>query len=197
MKSWSKLSVIAGVLVIAGAGAAFGYEEFYDEKNGYQDYVSSADAIEAAPASASTSPSQPTSPFSDVDGKVTEVTDEKITVDVPFQGTKTFTIDKNTKIEDFLQPLKKGSLVDIEANGDVAYKIEAEQTMDAHGTIIAVTDQEVTIHYNGTEQSFKKAAKFQVDADGYIGAIEGLPAEISLNENLEIVELEIENDLDD
>ena len=167
MKLWTKLSITAGILALAGAGAAFGYEEFYDEKSSDKDYVSSAEAIEAAVASTSTSPSQPeqAAAFSDVDGKVTEVTDEKITVDVPFLGTKTFTIDKNTKIEDFLQPLKKGSLVDIDANGDVAYKIETEQTMDAHGTIIAVTDQEVTINYNGTEQSFKKAAKFHIESE--------------------------------
>lgn len=197
MKSLKKLSIIAGVLVIVGAGAAFGYEEFYDEKNGYQNYVSSADAIESAAASASTSESQPASPISDVDGKVTEVTAEKITIDIPMQGEKTFTIDKNTKIEDFLQPLKKGSLVDIDANGDSAFKIETDRTIDAHGTIVAVTDQDVTINYNGTEQSFKKAAKFQIEADEYIGAIEGLPSEISLNENFEIVDLEIEDDHDD
>ena len=201
MKLWTKLSITAGVLALAGAGAAFGYEEFYDEKNGYENYVSSAEAIEAAAASipTATSPSQPeqAASFSDVDGKVTEVTDEKITVEVPFLGAKTFTIDKNTKIEDFLQPLKKGSLVDIDANGDTAYKIEAEKTMDAHGTVVAVTDQEVTINYNGTEQSFKKAAKFQIDSDESTGTIEGLPAEISLNEDLEIVELEVEDDYND
>lgn len=197
MKSLKKLSIIAGVLVIVGAGAAFGYEEFYDEKNGYQNYVSSADAIESAAASTPTSESQPASPISDVDGKVTEVTAEKITIDIPMQGEKTFTIDKNTKIEDFLQPLKKGSLVDIDANGDSAFKIETDRTIDAHGTIVAVTDQDVTINYNGTEQSFKKAAKFQIEADEYIGAIEGLPSEISLNENFEIVDLEIEDDHDD
>lgn len=197
MKSLKKLSIIAGVLVIVGAGAAFGYEEFYDEKNGYQNYVSSADAIESAAASTPTSESRPASPISDVDGKVTEVTAEKITIDIPMQGEKTFTIDKNTKIEDFLQPLKKGSLVDIDANGDSAFKIETDRTIDAHGTIVAVTDQDVTINYNGTEQSFKKAAKFQIEADEYIGAIEGLPSEISLNENFEIVDLEIEDDHDD
>ena len=200
MKLWTKLSITAGILALAGAGAAYGYEELYDEKGGYQDYVSSEKAIEASTTSTpAASPSQPeqASPFSDVDGKVTEITEEKITVEVPFLGAKTFTIDQNTKIEDFLQPLKKGSLVDIDANGDVAYKIEAEKTMDAHGTIVAVTDQEVTINYNGTEQSFKKAAKFQIDSDEYIGAIEGLPAEISLNENLEIVELELEDDYDE
>lgn len=197
MKSLKKLSIIAGVLVIVGAGAAFGYEEFYDEKNGYQNYVSSADAIESAAASTPTSESQPASPISDVDGKVTEVTAEKITIDIPMQGEKTFTIDTNTKIEDFLQPLKKGSLVDIDANGDSAFKIETDRTVDAHGTIVAVTDQDVTINYNGTEQSFKKAAKFQIEADEYIGAIEGLPSEISLNENFEIVDLEIEDDHDD
>lgn len=197
MKSLKKLSIIAGVLVIVGAGAAFGYEEFYDEKSGYQNYVSSADAIESAAASTPTSESQPASPISDVDGKVTEVTAEKITIDIPMQGEKTFTIDKNTKIEDFLQPLKKGSLVDIDANGDSAFKIETDRTIDAHGTIVAVTDQDVTINYNGTEQSFKKAANFQIDADEYIGAIEGLPSEISLNENFEIVDLEIEDDHDD
>lgn len=197
MKSLKKLSIIAGILVIVGAGAAFGYEEFYDEKNGYQNYVSSADAIESAAASTPTSESRPASPISDVDGKVTEVTAEKITIDIPMQGEKTFTIDKNTKIEDFLQPLKKGSLVDIDANGDSAFKIETDRTIDAHGTIVAVTDQDVTINYNGTEQSFKKAAKFQIEADEYIGAIEGLPSEISLNENFEIVDLEIEDDHDD
>lgn len=197
MKSLKKLSIIAGVLVIVGAGAAFGYEKFYDEKNGYQNYVSSADAIESAAASTPTSVSQPASPISDVDGKVTEVTAEKITIDIPMQGEKTFTIDKNTKIEDFLQPLKKGSLVDIDANGDSAFKIETDRTIDAHGTIVAVTDQDVTINYNGTEQSFKKAANFQIDADEYIGAIEGLSSEISLNENFEIVDLEIEDDHDD
>lgn len=197
MKSLKKLSIIAGVLVIVGAGAAFGYEEFYDEKNGYQNYVSSADAIESAAASTPTSESQPASPISDVDGKVTEVTAEKITIDIPMQGEKTFTIDKNTKIEDFLQPLKKGSLVDIDANGDSAFKIETDRTVDAHGIIVAVTDQDVTINYNGTEQSFKKAANFQIEADEYIGAIEGLPSEISLNENFEIVDLEIEDDHDD
>lgn len=197
MKSLKKLSIIAGVLVIVGAGAAFGYEEFYDEKNGYQNYVSSADAIESAAASTPASESQPASPISDVDGKVTEVTAEKITIDIPMQGEKTFTIDKNTKIEDFLQPLKKGSLVDIDANGDSAFKIETDRTIDAHGTIVAVTDQDVTINHNGTEQSFKKAANFQIEADEYIGAIEGLPSEISLNENFEIVDLEIEDDHDD
>lgn len=200
MKSWKKLSVIAGVLVVVGAGAAFGYEEFYDEKNDYKNYVSNAEAIDSAAGTntdtaASTPTSQPVSAFSDVDGKVIEVTEEKITVDIPLQGEKTFTIDQNTKIEDFLQPLKKGSLVDIEANGDLAYKIEAEKTIDAHGTIVAVTEDAVTINYNGTEQSFKKAANFRIDSDGYVGAIEGLPSEFSLNENYEMIDLEI--DIDD
>lgn len=204
MKSWKKLSVIAGVLVVVGAGAAFGYEEFYDEKNDYKNYVSNAEAINStavgtdtntdASTAASTPTSQPVSAFSDVDGKVIEVTEEKITVDVPLQGEKTFTIDQNTKIENFLQPLKKGSLVDIEANGELAYKIEAEKTIDAHGTIVAVTEETVTINYNGTEQSFKKAANFHIDSDGYVGAIEGLPSEFSLNENYEMIDLEIEID---
>lgn len=98
---FEKLSIIAGVLVIVGAGAAFGYEEFYDEKNGYQNYVSSADAIESAAASTPTSESQPASPISDVDGKVTEVTAEKITIDIPMQGEKHSRLIKIRKSKTF------------------------------------------------------------------------------------------------
>lgn len=199
MKFWKKLTIIVGILVVVGVAAALIYEEVYNESRGYQNYVSSSkadkSAIIPAPVTQPASPvTQQASPFLDVDGKVTDLTADKITVNVPLQGSKTFKIDANTRIEDFLQPLKKDSLVEIDVNGDLAYNIETDRTMEAYGTIVAITDQEVTIYYNGTEQSFKKTANFRIESDGYIGPIEGLPAEIYLNENFEIVGLEVDDD---
>lgn len=197
MKSWKKLSIIGAIVVVLGIGAILVYEEFYDESRGYKNYVSntnsSNDDMQGTTANSSL---QTNSPFTELDGKISALTSDSLTVEVPLQGNKTFKMDANTRVEDFLSPLKEGSLVDIDANGELAYKIETDRTMDAHGTIVTVTDQEVTINYHGSEHVFKKASNFRIEADGYMGPIEGLPADITFNEKVEIVGIDIEDDYD-
>src|SRR5690606_11955801 len=105
----------------------------------------------------------------DIDGKVTEVSDKQITIDVPLEGSKTYKIDTQTRVEDLFLPLKKGVLVDIDTNGETAYHIETQRTMDSYGVIVEITDTEVTIDANGLQQIFKKASSFRIDADGYKG----------------------------
>jgi len=133
----------------------------------------------------------------EVEGKVTRLSKDKITVDVPFQGSKTFKIDKNTKVKkDSLKKISKGSLVEIDANGEYAYKIETERSIETEGIIIKITQQEVTVEQNGKQETFKKAANFRIDAEDYSGALEGLRAEVSLNAKSEVKELEIDEDDD-
>lgn len=133
----------------------------------------------------------------EVEGKVTGLSKDKITVDVPFQGSKTFKIDKNTKVKKgSLKKISKGSLVEIDANGNYAYKIETERSIETEGIIIKITQQEVTVEQNGKQETFKKAANFRIDAEDYSGALEGLRAEISLNAKSEVKELEIDEDDD-
>lgn len=199
MKSWKKLSIIGAIVVVLGIGAILVYKEFYDESRGYKNYVSntntnsSNDDMQGTTANSSL---QTNSPFIELDGKIIALTSDSLTVEVPLQGNKTFKMDANTRVEDFLSPLKEGSLVDIDANGELAYKIETDRTMDAQGTIVTVTDQEVTINYHGSEHVFKKASNFRIEADGYMGPIEGLPADITFNEKVEIVGIDVEDDYD-
>lgn len=198
MKTWTKITIITGITAVVGVGAILGFKHYYEENHSYKNYISNSTntpsstntTVESNGETNATSPTYPS--FIDVDGKVMELTSDTIIVDVPLQGEKSFTIDQNTKMESFLHPIEEGSLVDIEANGSIAYKIEAEKTIDAHGKIVAITDTMVTIHYNGIEQSFNKASNFRIDSDGYVGALEGLPAEFSLNENFEMIDLEID-----
>lgn len=197
MKSWKKLSIIGAIVVVLGIGAILVYEEFYDERRGYKNYVSNTNSSNnGAQGTTANSNIQENSPFIELDGKITALTSDSLTVEVPLQGSKTFKMDANTRVEDFLSPLKEGSLVDIDANGELAYKIETDRTMDAHGTIVTVTDQEVTISYDGSEHVFKKASNFRIEADGYMGPIEGLPADITFNEKVEIVGIDVEDDYD-
>ncbi|WLV24911.1 DUF5666 domain-containing protein [Aciduricibacillus chroicocephali] len=131
----------------------------------------------------------------EIEGKVTGISKDSITVDVPFQGSKTFKIDKNTKLKkSSLKKISKGSLVEIDANGDYAYKIEAEKSIETEGIIIKITEQEVTAEQNGKQETFKKAGNFRIDAEDYSGALEGLQAEIKLNAKSEVKELEIDED---
>lgn len=198
MKTWTKITIITGITAVVGIGSFLGFSHYYEENHSYKNYVSNStntpsstnSTVESNGDTNGTLPTYPS--FIDVDGKVIELTSDTIIVDVPLQGEKTFTIDQNTRMESFLHPIKEGSLVDIEANGNLAYKIEAEKSIDVHGKIVTITDTMVTIHYNGVEQSFKKAPNFRIDSDGYVGALEGLPAEFSLNENFEMVDLEID-----
>jgi|GEM_PF-2862056 len=134
----------------------------------------------------------------EAEGKVVNLTKNQIVIETPFQGEKTFTIDKNTKIKkDGLAKLKKGSLVEIDANKELAYKIEIEKSIEADGTIIKITDKEVTAEQDGKQKTFTKAANFHIDAEDYQGALEGIPAELSLNDKSEIEELEVDLEEDD
>jgi len=197
MKHWKKFSIIGAIVTVLGIGAVLVYEEFYDERRGYKNYVSNTNSPNSnTQGTTANTGIQANNLFIELDGKVTALTSDSLTVEVPLQGSKTFKIDANTRVEDFLLPLKEGSLVDINANGEFAYKLETDRTMDAHGTIVAVTDQEVTISYNGSEHVFKKASNFRIETDGYMGPIEGLPADITFNENVEIIGIDIEDDYD-
>jgi hypothetical protein len=195
MKDWKKGSIIAGIALIIGIGSSEIYEEFFEDTKGYRNYVSRVTSESQATASTVTPDQSPH--FMELDGKVTALKADSMTVDVPLHGSMTLRIDPNTQIEDFLLPLKKGSIVEIDANGDLAYKIETDRVMEAYGTIVSVNEQKVTISLNGKEETFKKASNFKIESDGYMGAIEGLPAEVHINENFEVSGLEVEHDYED
>lgn len=134
----------------------------------------------------------------EAEGKVINLTKKQIVIETPFDGKKTFTIDEKTKIEkDHFAKLEKGSLVEIDANEERAYKIDIEKSIEADGTIIKITDKEVTAEQNGKQKTFTKAANFRIDAEDYQGVLEGVPAEINLNSKSEIEELEIDLDEED
>lgn len=190
MKTWMKIIIPIGVVLAVGIGGFVIYEDITEDRWENQIY---ATAIQNQGNQGNTSFE---GVMDDIDGKVTEVSDKQITIDVPLEGSKTFLIDTQTRIEDLFLPLKKGVLVDIDTNGETAYHIETQRTMDSYGVIVEITDTEVTIDANGIQQTFKKASTFRIDADGYKGAVQGLPAEITLNTNLEVVGLEIELDFD-
>ncbi|MFE8697165.1 hypothetical protein ACFYKT_12545 [Cytobacillus sp. FJAT-53684] len=196
MKIGKKAAIATGILLlIGGAILAFVLDEYDDRTRGYETYqTATAGTTTSANTTTPTvhTASGSTSPFTGSEGKISEVSKNQITVEVPLQGSKTFIIDQNTKIEDLFQPLKKGVLVDIHANGESAYHIETEKTIDANGVIVKITDQDVTVNYNGTEETFVKASNFRIDTDGYKGALEGLPTEITLNDQLQVVSLEID-----
>lgn len=190
MKTWMKIIIPIGIVLAVGVGGFIIYEDITEDRWENQIY---ATAIQNQGNQGNTSFE---GVMDDIDGKVTEVSDKQITIDVPLEGSKTFLIDTQTRIEDLFLPLNKGVLVDIDTNGETAYHIETQRTMDSYGVIVEITDTEVTIDANGTQQTFKKASTFRIDADGYKGAVQGLPAEITLNTNLEVVGLEIELDFE-
>ncbi|MFL0365870.1 hypothetical protein ACH0BF_22965 [Pseudobacillus sp. 179-B 2D1 NHS] len=202
MKSGMKITILVGLTLLIGIGALMLFDNFNDDTRGYQNYQTEADHKTINSNSTtlnqnSTTSSSSNSPFIGVEGKVIELTEDKITISVPLQGAKTFTINKNTKVEDLFSPLKKGVLADINANGELAYHIETENTVDAFGMIVKVTDKDVTIDYNGTQETFVKASNFRMDTEGYIGKLEGLTAEITLNDQFQIIDLETDSDYED
>ncbi|KZN99316.1 hypothetical protein [Bacillus badius] len=202
MKSGKKITILVGLTLLIGIGAVVLFYNFKDDTRGYQNYQTEADLKTTTSNSTtlnqnSTTPSSSNSPFIGVEGKVMELTEDNITIGVPLQGTKTFTINKSTKVEDLFSPLKKGVLADINANGELAYHIETENTVDAYGMIVKITDKDVTIDYNGNQETFVKASNFRMDTEGYRGTLEGLTAEITLNSQFQIIDLETDLDYED
>lgn len=190
MKKWMKKTLPAGAALAAGIGA-FSMFSDVDETNAYRNYETTGNAAAAAKSNGHAA-------FTEAEGKVTSISKRSITIDVPFQGKKTFSIDDKTRIKKKLHlPLKKGTIAEIDANGKQAYEIETERSIDAHGTIVSITNKAVTLEQNGKRETFAKASRFKIDSDEYQGALEGVPAEISLNAKNQITELEIEMDDDD
>lgn len=120
VKTRTKISIVT----VVGAGAFLGFIEIYNYIYHYKNYVSSEDMIGLnADLDTNTIPTSQTYPsFVAMDGKIIELAEDTIIVDVPQKGEKTFTIDQYTKIESFFHPIEEGALVDIEANGNLAYK---------------------------------------------------------------------------
>lgn len=193
MRKWMKITIPIGAVLAVSVGGFVLYEEVSEDRWENELY---ARAIQSQQSTQNGETMSFEGLIEDIDGKVTEVSSKQITIDVPLEGAKTYAIDGQTRIENLFLPLKKGVLVDIDTNGETAYHIETQRTMDSYGVIKEINDTEVVIEANGQQQTFKKASSFRIDADGYKGAIQGLPAEITFNSNLEIVGLEIELDFE-
>lgn len=136
--------------------------------------------------------------YMEVKGKVTSYSKDSMTVTNPFGESNTFKITKNTFIEeDYLVPLKKGVLVEVKASDNTALEIETDNTMDVSGTIISDDKKSMTIKsFNGNKTIFTKESGYRLDRDGYRGGLKGLPVEISLNSDFNIVKAEIDIDFD-
>ncbi|MDQ0157307.1 hypothetical protein [Robertmurraya andreesenii] len=132
--------------------------------------------------------------FRSLEGKVTAYSSNQITIDVPIEGKLTFAINNQTIIHDQYHPIGVGSLVDVDAQGNVAYKIETERVVEGHGTIVNVTNNSVTLEKNGKQVTFAKAPQFYMDTDGYRGNLAGLWAEYTLTSENKIIGLDIEID---
>ncbi len=132
--------------------------------------------------------------YKSLEGKVTFYDGKNITIDVPFDGTQTYSVDANVRISDRTIPLAAGVLAEIEGKNGVVTKIKTEKTFDDHGTIISITNSEVTIEKNGQQVIFTKSNNFRLDNDGYRGDLKGLRGEFSIDKDDYIVELEVDHD---
>lgn len=137
--------------------------------------------------------------FRSLEGKVTSYNSNQITIEVPIEGLLTLAINSQTMIRDQHHPIRVGSLVDVDAQGNVAYKIETERVVEGHGTIVNVTSNSVTIEKSGKQVTFTKAPHFYMDTDGYSGNVAGLWAEYTLTSENKIIGLdgEIDDQYDD
>lgn len=128
------------------------------------------------------------------EGVVTSYDEVNISIDVPFEGEKKFSVSNNVRIKDRNNPLKVGSLVEVETKSDVVYEIETELSIEGRATIISNGSKSVTLEKNGKQETYQKAAKFRLDKDGYKGDIVNMSAEFHINSSNQITELEIDFD---
>lgn len=91
-KTWTKISIITGMVAVVGAGAFLGFNEIYNYSYQYKNYVNSEDMIGLntnIDTNKNATPLSQTYPsFVDMDGKIIELTKDTIIVDVPLQGKK-------------------------------------------------------------------------------------------------------------
>lgn len=132
--------------------------------------------------------------FRSLEGKVTAYNSNQITIEVPIEGQLTLAINSQTMRSDQHHPIGVGSLVDVDAQGNVAYKIETERVVEGHGTIVNITSNSVTIEKSGKQATFAKAPHFYMDTDGYSGNVAGLWAEYTLTSENKIIGLDVEID---
>ncbi|WML28654.1 hypothetical protein RCG24_11405 [Neobacillus sp. OS1-32] len=132
--------------------------------------------------------------YHEVEGKVKSLSKNKMVVSFPFGGSRTYKITKNTRIEDYGLKLKRGVLVEVEANGKTAQSIDTERTIDSHGIIVSDSKKQMKIKYRGITKSFTKAAHYYLDRDGYRGSLKGVPVEIKLDRNFKLLSAEIDDD---
>lgn len=142
-------------------------------------------------------PSNSAQVYRSYEGKVASYDGKKLTIDIPGVGKKTFTVNAQTRIHDQWNRLEAGVLVEVDARGNAAYKIETERDIEGYGTIVQITKSSVIIEKNNSRVTFEKAARFHIDTDGYRGSVEGMRAQYKLNRDYQIIELEIEDDHDD
>lgn len=136
--------------------------------------------------------------FYSYEGKVIEYTPNSITISVPIDGNRTFTINADTFIkQDDGIALAVGELVDIDVNGNIAYKIETERVIEGMAVIKNVASDSITLERNGKQMTFQKASQFYIDADNYNGSIVGLLADYTITHDNQIISLEIESEYDD
>ncbi len=135
--------------------------------------------------------------FYSYEGKVVEYTPNSITIEVPIDGKQTFTINGDTfiKQEDGIN-LAVGEFVDIDANGNIAYKIETERVIEGVAVIKAIESNQIILERNGKQSTFQKASQFYIDTDGYNGSLVGFPAEYTITKNNQIISLEVDFEYD-
>lgn len=179
-KKWTKIMV--GALVVTGLSVSSGNGFIEKDTPLAQTFSSSTAYADSA---------------NEVEGKVVAYTNKSIKVSFPFGGSKTYTINNNTIIDDSSLALKKGVLVEVKVNNKQAREIDTERTIDPSGTIVSDTKTKMTVTANGKKKTFTKTSSYYLDRDGYSGSVKGKRVELTLNSSFKLVSAEIDDDSDD